>query len=453
MPLSTSIIQFLAPDETLLHFRQGYIYSLFYGLWTCLAGFGSGQASIFDSLVDTLRIVLTFFFLSSLAKGEWIKSHWGLRVLFLVAPFFFTIFEMDRSDTLAVGFILLSFLFILRSGASPSRMSCVFAGTLLSASCFTGPAIGLCGLFLSIALIWSQDGHREKLRFFLLTFLTVSLLQVAVFLFLSPRSLVLTLYHYNQVYVPKGPIVSFFLSQWRHSFMDITWVTRTTHFFLWLQLLTAVFLYRHRKDVAGYADMYRNVCKAVLLCVFMCYIFFSLQFNYLIAINYLFLVFNAVYFCKTSSRVSRGMIVLLLLINFSQAAIIQFKDAAEAFLRPKDQSQRVMEQIVSARIPRGSRVASSETYFYILERYYDVANFQYLEDISSFPYLLLSANGTGSPGRLLFPRQYPTMGAVLKNYVVLEDNRNLRCTTIGPFRVTNSAYGYGGLLLKRIDGK
>jgi len=51
--------------ERVIYFKQGYIYTLLYGLWTLLVGFAYTKAIFFDSLIELARLSLTFIFLLS----------------------------------------------------------------------------------------------------------------------------------------------------------------------------------------------------------------------------------------------------------------------------------------------------------------------------------------------------------------------------------------------------
>ena len=158
--------------------------------------------------------------------------------------------------------------------------------------------------------------------------------------------------------------------------------------------------------------------------------------------------------CYAGLRSSaRGAVVAILVICISTATEPYLKERVVLISLPRNQSFDTNMSGVRTLIPAGSRVVTSEYWWALADRC------QVLDPVFSHPttidvdYMIKTGNGTGHPGVAhAFALYYETF-AQDNHFAVLEDNLNRLPLKIGPVRLTNSAYGFGPLVLGRSTGR
>jgi hypothetical protein len=118
---------------------------------------------------------------------------------------------------------------------------------------------------------------------------------------------------------------------------------------------------------------------------------------------------------------------------------------------PKAQTCEENQRVLDALIPAGSVVLTYDAWWLLAgsRQVYDARWAR--PDMSSVDYIVLTGNGTGTPG-------LPTAlgGSLLEgdrslnDFRPIADNLNRVRPSICGFAITNSAYGFGSLVLQRI---
>ena len=439
--------------EKIVHFMQGYLYSLLYGLYTLVVGFGFRKAIFFDSMIDLLRFIFTYVYLTYLIYA--IKKIRTVLPFFLLLPIFFTFFDSDRSDILATCLALANFILIAKTERNYKK-NLILTALLTSLCLFTAPAIGFFTLLISWLFLWSIS-RRLKICFtYLSIFAICSLLQIGIYFLFFSKSLILLMDCYKRWYRSGGGnVTSFLWHYWRFSF-NATSISRIIHIFLWIQIGITLIAYKSSRRLSTQSDNLRltNIFfMGTLTCILLSYLFFPWQYNYLIFLSYLLIIYSIIIFTLLPKIKARMLLLMLLFLNFLLPAGISAKVFIEALLRPKSQSSHFVAQKIYNIVPFGEKIATIPTYYYILKKHYDPADMNYLskDTLLSYPYILTGGCGIGKPGVAYIPFQYGSERALLNDFEVIFDSLNRSATYVFNLRITRSGYGFGGLLLKRKD--
>lgn len=148
------------------------------------------------------------------------------------------------------------------------------------------------------------------------------------------------------------------------------------------------------------------------------------------------------------SRIARlALVALVALIWLGAASRFGLTSVIRATL-PADQRLPHNLDVIHRLVPRGAGVLTYDFWPALMDGTYET----YATD-AAFPpweridYVILTGNGSGAPGRpqTLLPEQQRYVDG---HYTVIHDNLNRTPFRIGPLK-TNSAWGYGPLILKR----
>lgn len=438
--------------EKLIHFMQGYFYPLLYGLWTLVAGFGIKRAILFDSIIDLLRFALTYTLLSYAISG--IKRIKTALPFLLLLPLLFTFFDHDRSDALAACLTLANFILIAKFQRDNRRSLIAIAAALAALCLFTAPAIGLFTLLISLWCLWGITRRPRICLMYVSVFAACSLLQISAFLLFSPKSLIRLVGFYNHFYSEGGNTFAEFLWRcWRHSF-NITPVSRAVHLLLYMQIAINLIALKSSRRLSSKSYDLRLANKlfiGALACVPLSYVLFPWQHNYLVFLGYLFIIYSIIIYALLPQTKAKTLLSILLFLNFALPAGVSAQRFIEALTRPKNQSSHFIAQKIYSIIPLGEKIATVPTYYYILKRNYGPADINFLpkDSLLSYRYILTGGCGTGKPGDVFMPSQYSSKEVLLKDYEVVFDYLNRTATYLFGIRITRSAYGFGGLLLKK----
>ena len=147
---------------------------------------------------------------------------------------------------------------------------------------------------------------------------------------------------------------------------------------------------------------------------------------------------------RTSARTAIAVIAIL----FWCAAASRF--ALMSLVRatfPPGQKMNENVALIHRMIPPGSGVMTYDFWPALAESPYRTYSTEANPRWSDVDYIVLTGNGSGTPGQpqALRPEQ---LGYVQQHYTAIYDNLNRKPFRIGPLR-TNSAWGYGPLIMKR----
>ncbi len=115
---------------------------------------------------------------------------------------------------------------------------------------------------------------------------------------------------------------------------------------------------------------------------------------------------------------------------------------------PREQRIAASERRVRALVPRGATVLAGE-YWWTLgaDRAVLDSYFADYSDLSTIDYIVLTGNGTGEPGKTQ-PLKDSLDGVAAQEFVVIDDHLNREPLTLLGRRLTNSAWGFGALVMR-----
>jgi hypothetical protein len=158
--------------------------------------------------------------------------------------------------------------------------------------------------------------------------------------------------------------------------------------------------------------------------------------------------------CYAGLRSSeRAMVVVTLVLCILTAVEPYIKGEVVVLSLPHEQSFDANMSRVRALIPAGSHVATLEYWWALADRcqVFD-PQFSHPKKID-IDYMIKSGNGSGRPGVGQAFAEYYESYAQENHFTVLEDDLNRERLKVGPLRLTNSAYGFGPLILARSTGR
>lgn len=115
---------------------------------------------------------------------------------------------------------------------------------------------------------------------------------------------------------------------------------------------------------------------------------------------------------------------------------------------PREQKIAASERRVRALVPQGATVLAGE-YWWALGADRAVLDSYFADgsDLSAIDYIVLTGNGTGEPGKAQALRD--SLDAVAaREFVVVDDHLNRKPVTVLGRRLTNSAWGFGALVMR-----
>jgi len=124
-----------------------------------------------------------------------------------------------------------------------------------------------------------------------------------------------------------------------------------------------------------------------------------------------------------------------------------------------DQSIDFNQARLRSVVPRDSVALLNPDAWWMLRGHCRVYSMMFASpDIDSIQFIVFSGNGSGVPGKAREDVEY-TQNAIQAKFAMVSDNLPRNPVAIGRFRLTNSAYGFGQLVLERLaeatkkDGK
>jgi hypothetical protein len=141
-----------------------------------------------------------------------------------------------------------------------------------------------------------------------------------------------------------------------------------------------------------------------------------------------------------------SLVALVALVWLAAASRFALTSTIRATL-PPDQRMQHNLRVIHKLVPSGAGVLTYDFWPALMnthETYSTDAAFPPWEQID---YVILTGNGSGAPGKsqTLLPEQQRYLD---EHYTVIHDHLNVTPFRIGPLK-TNSAWGYGPLILKR----
>ena len=151
----------------------------------------------------------------------------------------------------------------------------------------------------------------------------------------------------------------------------------------------------------------------------------------------------------------RPLGVAALAIGWASASLHYAWQTATLLTLPSEQRISASERRVRALVPQGATVLAGE-YWWSLGTDHGVldSSFAEIRDLAAVDYIVLTGNGTGQPGQAQALHE-SLRGVAAREFVVIDDHLNRQPLEILGHRLTNSAWGFGALVMKnrRLSGE
>lgn len=411
-------------------FAQFPLYTFFFGLFVSVARFGASQNILFDVLIQAALVFLTYG-TARRALDNASPSSAAVAAL-AVLP----LMVAGRPDVLAMCWGMSSLLLMMHR---TSPIATFTSGLLLGLCGATGPVTGFC--FALQAAAWiageSTTGRWKSIRLSIVAAGAIGafVLSLAPFL-LAYEGVERQFFMHAQDQV-GAPWLESFSSSLRFGFPFLaSGLFQLVGCFILLFVLPRGRWFRY---------------FAVPLFLLAAIVIF-------LPSKYLYLWFLAPWVAAglagswgALNTRTRILIATVSATTWLVAAAPHVKDTLIVAFLPTEQTLSYNVARIRQYVPRGSSVLSSE-YWGSIAGEYDY-RFRYAvpdnPPISDVNYVLLTANGSGLPGS---PQRH---GAVEEldmrtNFETIYDNLNAEPFTLTGVRVTNSAWGFGVRILKRV---
>jgi len=470
-----------------LYLEYTPLYPFLFGLWCNIVGIGLKQATVFNALIDILRTVILFLFARRVIHGfmkregeDLFSGDFGKADLYAAAISVLTLPLRtgygDRPDDLAVSLQMLVIYFSIPTVKaanhgnaflvnSPGRREFFLCGICAGLTFLVSPSIGFFSVILIASLIVISDENSLNMNRFMSAakntlssaggfFLTV--VPVAIIYHLLDPDAFLRFRRHGGRFAFRafqsliGGDPSIFSEQ-------LSWALRVGKPYILFALtelvvaVAAIAMFT-RKARTGSGQRYPlAVIVALLASTAAHFIFFTPQFIYLWSIAFISVALIVAYLpCLFSSlglRRSAIAISIFALVGLSGVWAISGLFWIEALQRPSHQSPDVNRQMLLESIPRGSRVLATPVHYWLLRSDYDIANPDNVREWSSYEYLVVPCNGTGTPAKP-YSSTHAEENHFESNWEMVRNTLNPDPLGVFRMRISKSSWGYGFALYR-----
>jgi hypothetical protein len=156
------------------------------------------------------------------------------------------------------------------------------------------------------------------------------------------------------------------------------------------------------------------------------------------------------------SRLLRLVVTGWLAVWLAVASIWPVKDYIVRIALPAEQRLALNERKLRDLIPTGAGVLTPDGWVWWAlgsDRAVYESEYSDLQDLDRIEYFVTDGNGTGEPG-VWFPPLNPRYNAMVReHFEVISDTLPRTPIQVFGFRVTNSAYGFGSVVLRRVSAQ
>jgi hypothetical protein len=422
-------------------------YPFLFGLYCKLVGFGWRQCVLYDALIHVTLAGLTYLTLRKLdpSLSRWIALLVGLAV--------FPLGQAGRPDELGICFALAGLLLLL--GAKVGWKALLLSGGLLGLSAFTSLAVALV-LGTGVALVLLGQPVPLARRVGLL--LAWGTAAAAVFAATIGPLLLLEPAAYRQFvanaqFLDRGFSPNSLLVFWRYGRP----VFLLTFACVLIAVLSLAFARRHLGQVAAWARLWAGPLSGVVLVL----VGLSGRYTYLWFVGPWLLCASAIQVARLYQvrrpRLASGLLVLLVagVLAGSENGV---KETLVLLQLPEDQSLAHNTAKVCELIPEGHVVLTSGEYWWALAGRDQILDsyFSRPSNLDDIDFVVLTGNGSGEPGRpaSLAPELNDSVQADLQaHFQPVYNHLNRSPLRLAGVRLSNSAYGFGPVVLARVPGR
>jgi hypothetical protein len=442
------------PPIERIYFVYPPLYTWLFGQWTRVTGFGWAACVGYDALISAV-LALIVYGLTGAVAGELLGPLSVLRRnAVAIVPAFLTLLfrQAARTDELAMvlGFANAWWLFLPRgsprwplvsfvSGALAGLMLCTSAGVFLTFMPF-------------LVALWllRQETVREIVHSLAAAALGAGLVAAIClppFFRADPHFYHQSLQHLDSEIYGWG-IASMLRGAWEVSRQRVFLLCATLPVFC-LGMITLWRTGRIRETLALYVAPLVGFGLVVFLRQWATYWWFLQPWFLLVAV-----IVAADFWWSRASRLVATIVVSWLVTGVVAASAWPVKDYLVRMTLPPEQSLATNVQKLRELIPKGAGVLTSNGWWALGNDHlvYHPAHSD-IQDLSRIEYFVADSNGSGEPGVWVPPANPRYDAMVRESFEVISDSLPKEPLQIFGFRITNSAYGFGSIVLRRMQAE
>lgn len=471
------------PGDRAIFWQYTPLYPFLFGLYSTLVRPGLRQAVAFNAFIDIFRTIVLFMVIAKIgsilvAEGRTKNGNWGPTLGFasLVAILTLPLRSGygDRPDDLAVTFQLLSLYLLIprydgKGFASAKLTFFLFAGMCANLSFLTSPALGMFTVIM-VALITFSYSLSEKtytigdqLRNLVKRGLVAStgffvcLIPVVIIYVVVEPTAFMRFASVGFSWTAKGFIPALH-GNFSVYLEELSWAWRVGHFFIIFALsqllvsIVGVIIYIRSSDSLkeNYRTskwyLYAIICSVAINVVIVLLIT-TPQFAYFWPVSFISLSLNGALIPFLLLQ-GRAKMLVAGLVNFALiGAVGLYATMVGLFWMatlqlPENQRPATARAELLETIPKGSRVLLTPDLYWLLKLDYYIADPDLVENWSTADYLVVSANGTGVPGKPYVPH-FAKRNSFPDKWDLVKSTLNTKPLNLFNVRLTQSAWGYG----------
>lgn len=445
--------QFAAPEMTGYSYLEGAdppverlyvayppIYPFLFGLVTWLTGFGWRECVLYDAVIHVLLVLAVVLWASRVDK-----RFWGV-ITALVVPILLLQGTLGRPDELATVFGMLALYWL--GGDDKRFFRAVLAGVAFGLTAGTSPGaavvLGMCAVAVLLTRAGSWRGHCAVIVVFGLSAAFTLGLVILPLLLTDPAALDQFFTHASRIKEHESlsyPLLWGFSWQYGKHLVVL-------NLGCFGVALVAGMLQPRILRWQEWASLWLGPLAGVLFLVFM----MPGKYLYLWFVTPMLIVSALLTILRLAAVRPRTAVALgtFLAATIGVASLGKVKDFAVMVSLDDTQSFSFNEQKLREIIPDGSTVLTSDAWWMLRNRCEVYAAYYFSDpDLDLIDFVVLNCNGTGEPGRVVMPAGLGDY--IQSNFVPVYDNLSRKPLELFGLRVTNSAYGFGPLVLARAD--
>lgn len=425
----------LEPPVETVFFAQPPLYPFGFGLLVKVLGFGWRVCVAYDALIHIALSLMTFGLARRLSASATAAGLAACMVLPLGTA--------ARPDELAMSLAMAAGLVVLERPATARRA--IAAGALLGLTAGTSVGVAIVlGFAVVVQLLSSHEPVRRRMALLAVCAAAAGLtvaLTVAPILIAHPNA-------YRQYLGLASSQVG--SRQWTTDFQSAWKFGKGVMLLAAASLIVGLLALLARRSLRQWSRSWLGVVIGVFFVV----VLLPAKYTYLWFVGPWLLAACVAFLATTERARMHALGVAALAIGWASASLGYVWQTATLLTLPGEQRIAASERRVRALVPRGATVLAAE-YWWSLGADHDVldSSFAEISDLAAVDYIVVTGNGTGQPGQPQALKE-SLREVAAREFVVVDDHLNRQPLEILGQRLTNSAWGFGALVMKnrRLSG-
>jgi len=443
----------LNPPIERIYFIYPPLYSWLFGEWTRATGFGWAACVSYDALISA-ALALAVFGVADAVAGMLLGPTWlGTTLALLSALLTLAFRQVGRPDELGMVLGFANAWWLLRPHGSASRRISFVAGVLAGLMLCTSVGVFLAFMPL-LAALWLR--RVEKILEIAPSAATFGL-GVAFTAVVCLMPFFLSHPNFYQQYLQHSQLVVFNnFSPWRRLSAEVTqaWAIHPSRLFILLAtvpiLCLGIVMFWRTGRIGGTIAIFVAPLVGIGLVMFMrpapTYMWFLEPWFLLAALVVIAYV--------RRQRLLQPVVTGWLAVWLAVASMWPVKDYIVRIALPAEQRLALNARKLRDLIPEGAGVLTLAGWWMLgSDRAVYDPLMSDVQDLDRIEYFVANGNGTGEPGVWRRPRVSRYYAMVREHFEVISDTLPRTPIRVFGFRVTNSAYGFGSVVLRRVSAQ